>query len=116
MAEAVVGDDVFGDDPTVLELQDKVAKLLKKEAGLFVPTGYYPTLTFTHMHYCFILKKKTQFSRNKCYLYYIQGTMGNLISVMSHCWGRGLEVILGDKSHIHIYEQGGIAQVRIGIR
>ena len=38
--------------------------------------------------------------------------MGNLISVMSHCWGRGLEVILGDKSHIHIYEQGGIAQVR----
>ena len=43
MAEAVVGDDVFGDDPTVLELQDKVAKLLNKEAGLFVPTGYYPT-------------------------------------------------------------------------
>jgi len=41
--------------------------------------------------------------------------MGNLISVMSHCWGRGLEVILGDKSHIHIYEQGGIAQVRVVI-
>ena len=61
MAEAVVGDDVFGDDPTALELQDKVAKLLKKEAGLFVPTGYYPTLTFTHMHYCFILKKKHNF-------------------------------------------------------
>ena len=38
--------------------------------------------------------------------------MGNLISVMSHCWGRGLEIILGDKSHIHNYEQGGIAQVR----
>ena len=56
MAEAVVGDDVFGDDPTVLELQDKVAKLLKKEAGLFVPTGYYPTLTFTHMFYSFVLK------------------------------------------------------------
>ena len=41
--------------------------------------------------------------------------MGNLISVMSHCWGRGLEVILGDKSHIHIYEQGGIAQVEYSI-
>ena len=37
--------------------------------------------------------------------------MGNLISVMSHCWGRGQEIILGDKSHIHNYEQGGIAQV-----
>ena len=39
MAEAVVGDDVFGDDPTVIELQNTVAKLLNKEAGLFVPTG-----------------------------------------------------------------------------
>ena len=58
MAEAVVGDDVFGDDPTVLELQDKVAKLLNKEAGLFVPTGYYPTLTFSDMHYNFTLKNK----------------------------------------------------------
>ena len=67
------------------------------------------------MRYCFIFKKNPQFSRNKCYLYDLKGTMGNLISVMSHCWGRGLEVILGDKSHIHIYEQGGIAQVRIVI-
>ena len=33
------------------------------------------------------------------------GTMGNLICVMAHCWGRGAEVLLGDKSHIHIYEQ-----------
>ena len=56
MAEAVVGDDVFGDDPTVLELQDKVAKLLNKEAGLFVPTGYYPTLTFIDMFSNFTLK------------------------------------------------------------
>ena len=42
----------------------------------------------------------------------IAGTMGNLICVMTHCWGRGEEIILGDKSHIHIYEQGGIAQVK----
>ena len=56
MAEAVVGDDVFGDDPTVLELQDKVAKLLNKEAGLFVPTGYYPTLTFIDTFSNFTLK------------------------------------------------------------
>ena len=55
MAEAVVGDDVFGDDPTVLELQDKVAKLLNKEAGLFVPTGYYVTLTFIDMQNKFTL-------------------------------------------------------------
>jgi threonine aldolase len=39
MAEAEVGDDVFGDDPTVNSLQEFAADLLGKEAGLFVPTG-----------------------------------------------------------------------------
>ncbi len=39
MAEAEVGDDVFGDDPTVNSLQEYSADLLGKEAGLFVPTG-----------------------------------------------------------------------------
>jgi threonine aldolase len=39
MAEAEVGDDVFGDDPTVNDLQDFAADLLGKEAALFVPTG-----------------------------------------------------------------------------
>ena len=39
MAEAEVGDDVFGDDPTVNSLQEYCADLLGKEAGLFVPTG-----------------------------------------------------------------------------
>jgi threonine aldolase len=39
MAEAEVGDDVFGDDPTVNALQEQAAELLGKEAGLFVPTG-----------------------------------------------------------------------------
>ena len=39
MAQAGVGDDVFGEDPTVIELQEEVARLLGKEAGLFVPSG-----------------------------------------------------------------------------
>jgi threonine aldolase len=39
MAEAEVGDDVFGDDPTVNSLQEYAADLLGKEAALFVPTG-----------------------------------------------------------------------------
>jgi len=39
MAEAEVGDDVFGEDPTVNALQEKVAHLLGKEAALFVPSG-----------------------------------------------------------------------------
>src|SRR5262245_33114185 len=39
MAEAEVGDDVLGDDPTVIRLQEKFAALLGKEASCFVPTG-----------------------------------------------------------------------------
>ncbi|KAJ8037474.1 putative low-specificity L-threonine aldolase 2 [Holothuria leucospilota] len=39
------------------------------------------------------------------------GTMGNLICVMCHCQGRAEEVILGDESHIILYEQGSIATV-----
>lgn len=39
MAEAEVGDDVFGDDPTVNTLQEKVADMLGKEAALFTPSG-----------------------------------------------------------------------------
>ncbi|XP_033750999.1 probable low-specificity L-threonine aldolase 2 [Pecten maximus] len=76
MANAEVGDDVFGEDPTVNELQKRCADLFGKEAALFVPTG----------------------------------TMGNLISIMTHCQGRGIEAIIGDNSHIMRYEQGGIAQ------
>lgn len=37
--EAEVGDDVFGDDPTVIELERYTAELLGKEAGLYVPSG-----------------------------------------------------------------------------
>ena len=39
MARARVGDDVFGDDPTVKELEARLAELLGKEAALFCPSG-----------------------------------------------------------------------------
>ena len=39
MATAEVGDDVLGEDPTVNRLQDRVASILGKEAGLFMPSG-----------------------------------------------------------------------------
>ena len=76
MAEAEVGDDVYGEDPTVNRLEALAAEMLGKEAAVFVPSG----------------------------------TMGNLISVLSHC-GRGDEMILGDQAHIFMYEQGGAAAV-----
>lgn len=39
MASAEVGDDVYGEDPTVNRLEERAAEVLGKEAGLFVPTG-----------------------------------------------------------------------------
>jgi len=74
MSEAKVGDDVFGEDPTVNRLEEMVAKRLEKEAALFVASG----------------------------------TMANLVSQLTHC-GRGDEMILGDQSHMFVYEQGGSA-------
>src|SRR5579872_6543107 len=39
MARADVGDDVYGEDPTVNRLEEQVAAVLGKEAAIFVPTG-----------------------------------------------------------------------------
>lgn len=74
MAEAEVGDDVFGEDPTVNQLEEMVAERLGKESAIFVASG----------------------------------TMANLVSQLTHC-GRGDEMILGDQSHMFVYEQGGSA-------
>jgi len=41
MAEAEVGDDVYGDDPTVKKIESLGAKMLGKEAALFVPSGTF---------------------------------------------------------------------------
>jgi threonine aldolase len=39
MMNCDIGDDVYGEDPTVNLLEEKVAKLLGKEAAVFVPSG-----------------------------------------------------------------------------
>ncbi|MDJ0781669.1 MAG: low-specificity L-threonine aldolase [Desulfosarcinaceae bacterium] len=76
MANAKVGDDVFGEDPTVIRLEEMAAERMGKPAALFVASG----------------------------------TMGNLVSQLAHC-RRGDEILLGDQSHVFIYEQGGSAAV-----
>ena len=50
MSEAVVGDDVLGDDPTVIELQEKAAKILGKEAAIYVPSGTMSNIVATRTH------------------------------------------------------------------
>ncbi|XP_073016368.1 low-specificity L-threonine aldolase 1-like [Primulina eburnea] len=75
MENAEVDDDILGCDPTAARLESEMARIMGKEAALFVPSG----------------------------------TMANFISVLTHCQIRGSEVILGDYSHIFIYENGGIS-------
>ena len=74
MAQAEVGDDVYGEDPTVNRLQHISAELMAKEAALFVPSG----------------------------------TMGNLISVLTHC-NRGDQAIMGHLGHTFLFEVGGVS-------
>jgi threonine aldolase len=74
MYQAEVGDDVYGEDPTVNRLEELAAERLGKEAALLV----------------------------------VSGTMGNLVALLTHC-GRGDEVILGNRSHTFLFEQGGMA-------
>src|SRR5438067_1899426 len=50
MAAAEVGDDVFGDDPSVNALQDETAELLGFEAGLFVSSGTQGNLVAVMTH------------------------------------------------------------------
>jgi len=50
MAQAVVGDDVYGEDPTVNRLESIAAQLLGKEAALFVPTGVMANQLSIRLH------------------------------------------------------------------
>jgi threonine aldolase len=50
MAEALLGDDVFGEDPTVNRLQERVAEMLGKEAALYVSSGTMSNLIGVRVH------------------------------------------------------------------
>ena len=50
MAHAIVGDDVYGEDPTVNQLEIEAAQLLGKEAGLFVTSGSMGNLVAVMTH------------------------------------------------------------------
>lgn len=50
IATAEVGDDVYGEDPTVIELERKSAEILGKEAGLFLPSGTMANLVSSTYH------------------------------------------------------------------
>ncbi|MDP3171197.1 MAG: GntG family PLP-dependent aldolase, partial [Polaromonas sp.] len=77
MASAPLGDDVFGDDPSVNALQEKIAAMLGFEAALFVPTG-------TQSNLCAILA-------------HCQRGDEYIVGQMQHCyrWEGGGAAVLG---------------------
>lgn len=77
MMAAPLGDDVFGDDPSVNALQDKIAAMLGFEAALFVPTG-------TQGNFCGILA-------------HCQRGDEYIVSQMAHCyrWEGGGAAVFG---------------------
>jgi threonine aldolase len=77
MYEAEVGDDVYGEDPTVRRLEELAAETVGHEAALFVTSG----------------------------------TQGNQLALLSYCRS-GEEVIVGENSHIYLYE--GAAPAALG--
>ena len=76
IAQAIVGDDVYNEDPTVILLEQRVASMFHKESALFFPTG----------------------------------TMSNLTAALVWCNARGSEMIVGDNSHMFLWEQAGASQ------
>lgn len=76
MLEAELGDDVYGEDPTVKALERRIASLCGKPAALFVPSG----------------------------------TMSNQIAVGVHA-GPGDELLCDPRSHVYVWEGGGIARL-----
>jgi threonine aldolase len=82
MAAAEVGDDVFGEDPTVLALERRVADLLGKPAALFVPSGTRGNQIGVRLH----CEGGEEFLCDAgCHIYcYEQGAYAQLFGIASH--------------------------------
>jgi len=84
MFEAEVGDDVFGDDPTVKRLQERIAELLGKEAGLFFPSGTMTNQAALHTH---TRRGDEVFLHAQAHIiYYEQGGAAVLSSLQLRCF------------------------------
>jgi threonine aldolase len=77
MAEAAVGDDVYGEDPTVNRLQERVAKLLGQEAALFVPTGTMGNQIAVWVH---TGRQKAVLAEAHSHIAYYEGGAASLLS------------------------------------
>lgn len=81
MARAEVGDDVMGDDPTVLRLQERIAKMLGMEAAVFVPSGAMSNQIGLRVH---CLPGDEFICEENCHIYrYEQGAYAQLSGLVT---------------------------------
>lgn len=81
IAEAEVGDDVFGDDPTIIELEKRIAKMLGKEAAVFVPSGTQGNLLAVATH-CSGRGEEVICGKQSHVFVYEQGGVSHLMGVV----------------------------------
>ena len=99
MANAEVGDDVLGDDPTVIRLQEGVAEVLGKEAALFLPSGTMSNVAAVRTH-CnpgdeMICEAESHV------IHYEQAGYAQLAGVAARC-------VQGDRGILHVNQVSGL--------
>ena len=100
MAAAEVGDDVFGDDPSVNALQARIAAMLGKEAALFVPTG-------TQSNLCALMAHCQRGDE------YIVGQMAHTVREGDDCGADGGQFSLGSRRGRRA--EAGVGPVQLGL-
>ncbi|XP_070505641.1 uncharacterized protein [Chironomus tepperi] len=83
MFESEIGDDVYGEDPTVNKLEAKVAELLGKEAAVFVPSGTMGNLLAIMVH-CNKRGSEVMVGSSSHVFCYEQGSASSLAGVFVH--------------------------------
>jgi threonine aldolase len=93
MADAPVGDDVFGEDPTVRQLESRAAEMLGKEAALFVPSGTMGNQLGVRVH----CQPGDEFlCESNCHiLFYEQGAYAQLFGIAA-------QPVEGDHGVLHV--------------
>jgi threonine aldolase len=80
MLAAPVGDDVFGDDPSVLALETRVATLLGKEAAIYVPSGVMANQIAVRLH---VNPGEEAIVHSGCHIYNYEGGAAAALSGVS---------------------------------
>ncbi|HXZ18521.1 MAG TPA: GntG family PLP-dependent aldolase [Candidatus Acidoferrales bacterium] len=105
MAEAEVGDDFYGEDPTVNRLEARAAELFAREAGLFVPSGLMGNLLAI---WCWTERGQEVICDARSHTYvHEMGAMSAIAGVMPHTIPTSDGILTWDCIAPHVHQPGG---------